>query len=316
MTEVGKIIVEIKEHFKADYKLSVYAYAIAFTSIGVIFTYFFHFDQKVIFKNFGTNRGIIDIMIFYLFSYFAALIPILVLKNKTEILKSTEFWVKTLLVILLFGFLTGFSKSDNLAIAIGKNQYEQYYLANIFAFTKKIIPLLIFMYFIKNKYDKKDANFYGFSSKGLKLSPYFLFLLLILPFVVLVSFLPDFLSYYPRFKFWLFPEIFGLNSFFQTVFFELSYAVSFISTEFFFRGVLVISLAKILKKDAVLAMAVFYCFSHFGKPAGEAISALFGGYILGVIALNHKNINGGIIVHIGIAMLMEIISMLQYVSKL
>ena len=37
-------------------------------------------------------------------------------------------------------------------------------------------------------------------------------------------------------------------------------------------------------------MAATYAALHFGKPMGETISSIFGGYILGVIALyNHSN---------------------------
>ena len=78
---------------------------------------------------------------------------------------------------------------------------------------------------------------------------------------------------------------------------------------------MVIALAKILGRESVLAMDSFYGFSHFGKPVAETISSFFGGYILGVIALNHKNINGGIIVHVGLALLMESASMIQFVIR-
>jgi len=298
MKEIKNIYIEIKEHIKADFKLSTYLFVIIFTFTTLALTYIFNFKEQIITENFGTTKGIIYYILFYILLYFAVLIPVLLLKKKTHILKSTEFWIKTLSFLTVFGYVYGFYKLDNLAITIGQNQFEDYYLAIIFTNLKKILPLIILALFIKNKYDKKDKHFYGFSNKGLKTSPYFMLLLFMLPLIIAASFLPDFTTYYPRFKFWLFPEMFGLKSFMQTIIFELSYAVDFISTEFFFRGVLVIGLASILKKDAVLVMASIYCLSHFGKPVGEAISAFFGGYILGVIALNHKNINGGIIIHI------------------
>ena len=142
--------------------------------------------------------------------------------------------------------------------------------------------------------------------------PYFLFLLLLLPIVVFASFFPDFLLFYPRFKYWEYPQILGLSSFQKIFLFESAYIINFISTEIFFRGALVIALANILGKESVLAMASFYCFTHFGKPIGEAITSFFGGYILGIIALNHKNIAGGIVVHVGLAMLMEFVSIIQH----
>jgi hypothetical protein len=58
-------------------------------------------------------------------------------------------------------------------------------------------------------------------------------------------------------------------------------------------------------------MAVIYCQLHFGKPLGEAISSIFGGYILGVISYQTKNIWGGVLVHVGIAWLMEVAGFFQ-----
>lgn len=69
---------------------------------------------------------------------------------------------------------------------------------------------------------------------------------------------------------------------------KFAYAWDFVSVELAFRGFLIIGMIKILGKGAVLPMAVTYAFYHFGKPAGETISSVFGGYILGIIALLYK----------------------------
>ena len=63
---------------------------------------------------------------------------------------------------------------------------------------------------------------------------------------------------------------------------------------------------KWVGKDAILPMAVFYCTIHFGKPIGECISSFFGGLLLGIITFNTRSIIGGLIVHLGIAWLMEL----------
>ncbi len=74
---------------------------------------------------------------------------------------------------------------------------------------------------------------------------------------------------------------------------------------------MVIGMANVLGRGAVMAMASVYCLLHFGKPAGEAISSIFGGYILGVVAYETRSIWGGIIVHMGIAWLMETVAYLR-----
>jgi membrane protease YdiL (CAAX protease family) len=93
--------------------------------------------------------------------------------------------------------------------------------------------------------------------------------------------------------------------------FELSYAFGFFIVEIVFRGFFIFALVKYLGKDVILPMAVAYCVLHFGKPLGETISSFFGGYLLGVIALKTNNIYGGILVHIGIALLMELFAFWQ-----
>lgn len=93
--------------------------------------------------------------------------------------------------------------------------------------------------------------------------------------------------------------------------FELAYGIDFIATELLFRGFLIIGMAHILGKDVILPMVVTYAFLHFGKPLGETIGSVFGGYILGIMALYSRNIWGGIAIHLGVAWLMELAAFLQ-----
>ncbi|MBL0133872.1 MAG: hypothetical protein IPP79_07630 [Chitinophagaceae bacterium] len=54
------------------------------------------------------------------------------------------------------------------------------------------------------------------------------------------------------------------------------------------------------------SMAAFYCSIHFGKPLLECITSYFGGIILGVIVYRTKSIWGGLLMHLGIAWMMEL----------
>ena len=71
-------------------------------------------------------------------------------------------------------------------------------------------------------------------------------------------------------------------------------------------------MTKYLGPQAILPMAAFYCFYHLGKPAGEAISSIFGGYILGIFSYTTKSVWGGVIIHISIALLMEFFAFIQW----
>src|SRR5690606_32481 len=88
--------------------------------------------------------------------------------------------------------------------------------------------------------------------------------------------------------------------------FELSYGLDFFTIELFFRGFLILAFLRYAGKAAILPMAAFYCSIHFGKPLLECITSYFGGLILGVIVLHSRSIWGGLIVHLGIAWLMEV----------
>ena len=88
--------------------------------------------------------------------------------------------------------------------------------------------------------------------------------------------------------------------------YEVFYMSAFIVVEVLYRGVLIFTMVRFLGKYAVFPMIVVYCLLHFGKPLNETISSFFGGFVLGVLAIQGKNIYGGIAIHMGIALLMEI----------
>lgn len=135
--------------------------------------------------------------------------------------------------------------------------------------------------------------------------PYLLMLLLMLPLIGFAGTQPDFQAMYPKLK-TIAPagDITQLSPW-QTILFELGYGSDFLSIELFFRGFLVLAFAKWLGKDAILPVAIFYCSIHFGKPIGECISSYFGGILLGIVVYNTRSIWGGLVVHLGIAWMME-----------
>ncbi|PIP54606.1 MAG: hypothetical protein COX07_04410 [Bacteroidetes bacterium CG23_combo_of_CG06-09_8_20_14_all_32_9] len=128
----------------------------------------------------------------------------------------------------------------------------------------------------------------------------------------MASFSSDFLYTYPTFKPWVTGNAFGLEKWQMGGIYELFYSVDFITVEMIFRGALVLGMIKLIGKDCILPMISVYCFLHFGKPIGEAISSIFGGYFLGVIAINTQSVLGGSILHIGVALMMEIFAYSQH----
>jgi hypothetical protein len=127
-----------------------------------------------------------------------------------------------------------------------------------------------------------------------------------IPLIAIASTQADFLAIYPKLRSLLHPNHNIHLSLFHKFLFELSYGSDFLGIEIFFRGFLILAFIKWAGKDAILPMACFYCTIHFGKPLGECISSYFGGLLLGVVVYNTRSIYGGLIVHLGIAWMMEI----------
>jgi hypothetical protein len=172
-------------------------------------------------------------------------------------------------------------------------------------------PLLVLItgglvYIVWVLFDRKHQPFYGIRTKGINWRPYFLMLLIMLPVVAIASTQADFQAVYPKLQ--SIEGIYGDKDLHDghILLFELSYGTDFISIELFFRGFLVLAFARIAGQDAILPMACFYCTIHFGKPLGECISSYFGGLLLGIVVYHTRSIFGGLIVHLGIAWMMEL----------
>lgn len=87
------------------------------------------------------------------------------------------------------------------------------------------------------------------------------------------------------------------------------YALQFCALEFFFRGFIVHGLAPRLGYLSVFVMAVPYNMLHYGKPMLEAVAAIVGAIVLGVLALRSRSIWWGAALHICVALTMDILSL-------
>lgn len=186
------------------------------------------------------------------------------------------------------------------------------YWNQVYYWPVRLLIITGILFLTWNIFDK-DQPFYGLTIKNpacrqarFKWKPYALMLLIMVPLIAAASTQPDFLAAYPK----LHSEFRSVNflqlSWLHKLLFELSYGSDFFTIEIFFRGFLILAFIKWAGKDAILPMACFYCTIHFGKPLGECISSYFGGLLLGIVVYNTRSIYGGLMVHLGIAWLMEI----------
>ncbi len=150
----------------------------------------------------------------------------------------------------------------------------------------------------------RTKPFYGMRLAGISWKPYFIMLLIMLPLVAAASTQADFLAAYPKLQS-VTGESTGSLPLWKKLLFELSYGSDFFTIELFFRGFLVLGFIRWAGPEAILPMACFYCTIHFGKPLGECISSYFGGLLLGIVVYRTRSIFGGLMVHLGIAWMME-----------
>lgn len=212
-----------------------------------------------------------------------------------------RFWWAVLAALVIFSFRESVdfyyqwiaTYSTNEMVSANQTTFKY-----VFRMSLLFVPVLGYWFW----FDRKNEPFYGFSGKKVDYKLYFLLLLCMVPLIVFASTQTDFLSYYPRAK-----RLTDYNlPLWRYLLFETCYAIDFIGIELFFRGFLIMAFTRVVGIHAVLPMACFYLSIHFGKPMGEALSSFFGGTILGVIAFNTRSIYGGILVHVGVAWLMEI----------
>jgi hypothetical protein len=168
------------------------------------------------------------------------------------------------------------------------------------SFILVLLPLLLFYQI----FDHEKSGFYGLTTRS-TISPYIFLLLIVAPFIFISALQTSFTNYYPVYKTNAVSELWGWPGYLPMVIFELIYGADFLNVELLFRGFFVIGIAQIMGTHSIMPMVTIYCFLHFGKPAGEAISSIFGGYMIGIIALYTRSLQGGIIIHVGIAWLME-----------
>ena len=141
--------------------------------------------------------------------------------------------------------------------------------------------------------------------------PYVLLLLCAVPLLVAAAASSDFQQTYPKVKniAFIFPHI--QYDIISQIAYELSYGTDFLTIESFFRGFVVLAFVRYVGKDAILPMAAFYCTIHFGKPLFECITSYLGGIMLGVVVYNTRSIWGGFIVHLGMAWLMDLFTLIS-----
>jgi len=300
----------LKDHLRSDFNWRLYASIAVFLAISITLNYKFNFENGTLDRFAGKPIRILFYLAFYSSAYYVGAIVTLSHTGKSSLLKSTKFWGWSLTGLAILSLNVGFPYNTQLVMLISDNSKLFTWLykivSNLGNFLVNALPLFVLIFVLNERKER-----FGMNGHHVDLSPYFQLLLVVAPMIAIASFEPGFKNYYPTYKSNQVAEAMDWPEFLPPLLYEIAYGMDFFNVEFMFRGFMVIGMSRILGKEAILPMVCTYCFIHFGKPIGESISSIFGGYIIGVVALYTRNIWGGVIVHIGLAWMMELAAFLQ-----
>lgn len=306
-----KVIVQLRNFIISDFDLWTYLWAILFIATAIAVNYVFKFENKILVNHSDKSIVILRFFLYYGIAYFAIAIPKLWRKERLHLLRQSEFWVKIILFLMLISITSGFRFNIKWFTFV-EDPMNRFYVLKLSTQIKCLLLYTVPFIIMHRVYDRSQRGVYGLNTNFGNGKVYLQMLLVIAPLIIAASFTQDFMQAYPRYKVWQFEGMQLMPSWLSTSVFESLYVLDFAMTEWMFRGALVIGMVTILGKDAILPMVSVYVFLHFGKPMGETISAFFGGYILGVLAYTTRHIWGGVLLHAGIALIMESMGLFQY----
>ncbi|MEQ9231970.1 MAG: CPBP family intramembrane glutamic endopeptidase [Cyclobacteriaceae bacterium] len=309
-----KVLGYLLDYQRKQFDWKVYLTIALFLAVCLVFNYRLNFEDDYIDPYHGEPIKWLWMFLFQVFPYLGVCVILLAFGKVDNWIRNKDFWIR---LFIGFGILA-FDRSF-----YGVNALSEYFTRTEFHFVYRclnwsssllttMIPFMVVYHFMEKKDDPKI--WYGLSWKKFDATPYLVMLGIAAIFIGIGSFMGDIQDYYPRF------QHAGMEGFLRQnewprwlaiLVYEISYGSDFFSVELFFRGYLIFAFYRILGPYVVLPMIATYCFLHFGKPLGESISSIFGGYVLGIIAMNSRNIWGGIFIHLGVAWLMELFGWLQ-----
>ncbi|MEZ0608171.1 CPBP family intramembrane glutamic endopeptidase [Fibrella sp. WM1] len=314
-----ELLHDIRTYLRADFKPGLYAATAAWISLLIGINYAIGLENTIIDSQpFNPWRPVWYFGL-YTTAYYGAFWLWSRFHHRHDIWQNRLFWQHTLVALVVYSYAVGSSVYADLARRVEDMRLYPYVhriLGNLHSILTILLPLVLYYYLI----DKAQNGFYGLQPKRKGLLVYLTLLLLMVPVIALAATQPDFLLAYPTYRDTGAHLALNVPEWLTILGYELAYGWDFVPTELLFRGFLVIGLGRFINPKPVgsvadqtaltlpgpvLPMIIWYASIHFGRPLGETISSLFGGYILGVLALSTRSIWGGLFIHIGIAWLME-----------
>ncbi|MCH9660448.1 MAG: CPBP family intramembrane metalloprotease [Bacteroidetes bacterium] len=296
-----------KDFINDDFNVKSYVGVTLFTVVLIIFNYSLDFEDSYLDVSSTRTIGFIKIFWFYAFIYLTA---VFLMYKHPVVAKGITQWK---FYVFLGLTLTFISSEINFQIinttTISRWSSHQYFNRKLVAQLNETIFFIVTIILVLGLLGWGRYKGFGLFNFVKELRLYLLLLAIFIPVLYFASLHPDFIESYPRLRIKGFKSEHYLSYF---IAYEPFYLLNFITVEWVFRGLLVLGLIQFFDKRAVLLAAVLYCSFHFGKPLGECIGSFFGGYLLGMITYKTKSIWGGVIVHMGIALIMDVFALMAH----
>lgn len=308
---MSSIFAYIREFYQREFKLAYFFTVLLLLGIYIYLNYWHALENRFAAGNKTRLGNFVGYYFLYLIPFATAFLLQLFFYKECNYFQNRWFWLILLLAPAFFSFRVNFHFHEPLLEKSFSGDARIFWLRCL-NWVVRVLVVLVPVFIIWLIKDRNILPFYGIAPLK-DISPYIIMLLIMLPLIALACMQDDFMQMYPKAKF--IAQLALPQKKLHYFIYELCYGFDFISIEFFFRGFLILALLKICGPHCIIPMACFYCTIHFGKPVGEAISSFWGGLLLGIISYNTQSIWGGLIVHLGIAWLMEGCSWLALIIK-
>jgi hypothetical protein len=308
------IIRYIREYWKLHFDWKLYLAFFLFTGAIIGVNYGIDLEDGIIDRKYGLSEWRM-VMLFglHIIGYYGVVLIGAWITGRREALRQPAFWWKSLIGFAILAFYRGFYYHYEWRHVLDRD--IAIFVLRCVKYGLGWITIALPLFMLYRLYDhRREPGFYGIRFQQIDWRPYFAMLLIVGPLAFIASFTPGFLEVYPKYppeQGKAFAEMLGLGEWSAILTFEFAYLSSFFLVELFFRGFLILGLDKYLKQDVILPMAATYAVLHFGKPLGETVSSVFGGYLLGIFAWKGRNIWGGVFIHMGVAFFMDLFAFLQ-----
>jgi hypothetical protein len=211
----------------------------------------------------------------------------------------TISWYYTSRMFFRVNFFNKFDYSENVYLI----EYLYWFVGDFFTFF--VLGAIIVKFVLKEKVSSYGLCLGDFSI-GIKFT--FIFLLIMIPIVWIVSSFPEFAETYPQFK--------SARESWTTFFiFESGMLIYMFGWEFIWRGFMLFGLEKKFGYYTVLIQMIPFVILHNGKPAGETFGAIFAGIALGVLAIRTRSFLYGVIIHEAVMFSINLFTTLRYKTE-